>query len=196
MRNVLNDSLVNALPIGAPGLNRFDIADFLAPDSPWHQHIDAMYTTINSVMKQVVIDVRSSLGDDPRQWQWGNLHQIAFNHRLADKPVWQHMKVDPEAADGSTTTLNMAVHMGSGPGQTAEAKSPPCRVYHGPAFRMIVDLGSPEQAQLVIAGGNGGRPDSPFATNQFKDWKAGELHTVHLDRELVEPALTVHLQPV
>ena len=33
-------------------------------------------------------------------------------------------------------------------------------VYHGPAFRWVVDLADPLHFKFVIAGGNGGRADT------------------------------------
>ncbi|MDA1075386.1 MAG: penicillin acylase family protein [Proteobacteria bacterium] len=190
MVEVLKDPLLRAIPVGAPGLNRFDIADFLTPGSPWLQHRDLLVQTIVATLKQVVIDVRSTLGDDPATWAWGDLHQISLAHRLVKHPTWQHMRVAAQPIGGSPTTLNMAVHRGSSAGERVK-----CDVYHGPAFRLIVDLADPDSAQLVIAGGNGGRPDSPFATNQFDAWKEGACFTVNLRRDRLSITHEQQLRP-
>ena len=92
------------------------------------------------------------------------------------------MTVGPDPIGGSPTTLGMAMHMGPGPGRT-EADEIPCRVYHGPAYRLVVDLADPDHARFVIAGGNGGRPDSAYATNQYPKWLKGDYFTVTLRRE-------------
>ena len=43
MREVLDDPVLNAIPAAAPGLNRFDIENFLTPGSPWMQYESLLY---------------------------------------------------------------------------------------------------------------------------------------------------------
>ena len=186
MRGVLKNDLLKAIPTGAPGLNRFDIATFLADGSPWADHKPALVTEIQKTMKTVWRDVEKSLGDNPDTWRWGDLQQIRFEHRLAKQPTWSHLHVGPDPLGGSGTTLGMAVHMGPGPGNP-DSEEIPCRVYHGPAYRLVVDLADPDHAQFVIAGGNGGRPDSPFATNQYSKWLRGEYYRLSLVRGELSP---------
>jgi acyl-homoserine lactone acylase PvdQ len=76
----------------------------------------------------------------------------------------------------------MAMHTGKGPGKAANGEIP-CRVFHGPAYRLVVDLADPYHSKFVIAGGNGGRPDSNFSMNQYKSWLEGSYYTLNLKRE-------------
>lgn len=187
MAEVLDDSLVNVLPVGAPGLNRFDIGRFLTPGSPWGRHRETLHGAVQKTMKSVLEDVRRSLGDNPERWRWGDLHQITFAHRLAGKAPWQNMRVGPDSIGGSATTLAMAHHLGPGPGaEQAETGAIACRVYHGPAFRLVVDLANPDQAQFVIAGGNGGRPESAHVADHYGAWLRGEYFRLSLIREELE----------
>lgn len=181
MRRVLDDKTLNAIPAGAPGLNRFDIAQFTAPDSPWLAYRAEMVETITHTMAEVYADVCSQLGDDPQQWRWGELHQVQFKHSLAKHETWSHMQVGPDPIGGSPTTLGMAMHMGPGPGR-GKADDIPCMVYHGPAYRLVIDLADPDHARFVIAGGNGGRPDSGYVTNHYAAWLKGAYFTVALQR--------------
>jgi penicillin amidase len=181
MRNVLKNKLLNAIPAGAPGLNRFDIADFLSPMSPWQHHRDAMVAEITQTMVGVYDDVVKELGEHPDRWRWGDLHQIQFKHSLAKYEPWAHMQFGPAPIGGSPTTLGMATHMGPGPGR-GQPGDVPCRVYHGPAYRLVVDLADPDHASFVIASGNGGKPDSPYVSNHFDTWLAGEFFKLSLPR--------------
>jgi penicillin G amidase len=184
MHKVLGDNLLKVLPVGAPGLNRFDIKQFTMPDSPWLAHADIMQVEIADTMKSVVQALQTSLGSNPQDWRWGDLHQISFQHSLAKHPTWSHMQVGPDPIGGSPTTLAMAMHMGPGPGkQTGDTQEIGCRVYHGPAFRLIIDLADPEHTQFVIAGGNGGNPDSPYITNHYQQWLKGEYSVVTFNRD-------------
>ncbi|NKB97079.1 MAG: hypothetical protein GKR90_01070 [Pseudomonadales bacterium] len=182
MRSVLPDPVINAIATAAPGLNLFDIGHFLKSANPWSAHAEKLSATIHQVMAEVVEAVKQTLGEDPASWQWGNLHQIQFSHRLAKHQPWQDMQAGPDPIGGSGTTLGMAMHMGPGPGRAKEGEIP-CRVYHGPAFRLVVDLDDPDHVHFVIAGGNGGRAESPFATNQYHAWLNGEYLTVSYRRE-------------
>ena len=86
------------------------------------------------------------------------------------------------------------MHMGRGPGQT-DAGEVPCRVYHGPAYRLVVDLGDTSQARFVIAGGNGGRAGSPIAINHYPTWLAGNYFTLELARERIDTVETWSFSP-
>ncbi len=167
MHEVLGDDLINTLPLGAPGLNRFDIGSFLK-DKFWKTHESSLISVIEGEIKTIVKRVKKSLGNDPSKWRWGDLHKIQFKHSLNKFDHWQELNLGPDEIGGSPTTLGMAMHMGKGPGQTKEDEIP-CRVYHGPAYRLVVDLNDPEHAKFVIAGGNGGRVESKFCLNQIDE---------------------------
>jgi acyl-homoserine lactone acylase PvdQ len=82
----------------------------------------------------------------------------------------------------------MAVHTGKGPGIINEDEVP-CRVFHGPAYRLVVDLADPFHSKFVIAGGNSGRHDSDFSMNQYKAWLNGDFYTLNLKREEIDEHL-------
>jgi penicillin amidase len=185
MYKVLKDKLINLLPLGAPGLNRFDISSFINPTTAWIEHEGLLKTTIQEEMKTVVDRVKLSLGNDHSKWRWGDLHKIQFQHSLNNYPAWENLKLGPDEIGGSPTTLGMAMHMGKGPGKTNESEVP-CKVYHGPAYRLVVDLADPQSAKFVIAGGNGGRVDSEFCLNQYSTWLKGQYFTLKLKREEID----------
>jgi penicillin amidase len=194
MSDALQDELISLLPAAAPGLNRFDIATFLKPDSPWASYRDLLYTIICEEMSAVVSLVKQALGDNPSRWRWGDLHQVAFAHRLNKQHAWADMRVGPDEIGGSPTTLAMAMHMGKGPGQSRIGEVP-YQVYHGPAYRLVVDLGDTSQARFVIAGGNGGRAGSPMATNHYSAWLTGKYFVLKLAREDIDTAEAWSFEP-
>ena len=185
MRKVLSDDLLRVIPGAAPGLNRFDVKHFLHSDSPWNPHKKEMVSVITECLRHVMDGLESEFGENMSEWEWGKIHQVQFSHRLAKKSTWAHMKVEAQPSGGSPTTLAMAMHLGPGPGK-AEGEQLPYRVFHGPAFRWIVDMADPYHVHFVIAGGNGGSPSSKFATNQFQSWMDGEYLTVSFIREELE----------
>jgi penicillin amidase len=182
MHTVLQDDLINLLPMAAPGLNRFDIGSFLTEGELWIKHEELLKTSVQEQMKTIMSRVKQELGNDHLKWRWGDLHQIAFKHRLNKHKPWENLKLGPDQIGGSPTTLAMAMHTGKGPGKAANGEIP-CRVFHGPAYRLVVDLADPYHSKFVIAGGNGGRPDSNFSMNQYKSWLEGSYYTLNLKRE-------------
>jgi penicillin amidase len=80
------------------------------------------------------------------------------------------------------------MHTGKGPGKTTEGEIP-CRVFHGPAYRLVVDLADPYHSKFVIAGGNGGRPESKFTMNQYNTWLEGSYYTLNLKRDELDEDL-------
>ena len=142
-------------------------------------------TKIQEEMKAIMDRVKLSLGDDPTKWRWGDLHKIEFWHSLHKHSAWKELILGPDEIGGSPTTLGMAMHIGKGPGRVQKGEIP-YRVFHGPAYRLVVDLADPLHAKFVIAGGNGGRTDSDFSTNQYESWLKGEFFTLTLRREEIE----------
>jgi len=179
----LDASLVAVLPLGAPGLNRFSISDLMKPDSPWRAHVGLLKAVVQNNMLQTMHNLITELGDSPDTWQWGTMHQINFWHSLRKHEIWSHMQIGPEAIGGSATSLRMALHMGKGPGAERREGELAFRVYHGPAYRLVVDLADPGHPRFVAAGGNGGRVDSKHFDDHFSSWLAGEMYTVSFDPE-------------
>ena len=166
------------LPVAAPMLNRMEPSAYPAP--AWDQELLA--ETIREVFRGVYDDLASELGP-PAGWTYGAIHQIAFWHTLRKRPLWADMRVGPVPLGGSGTTLAMAMHMGRGPGKDPGDDGVPQRVYHGPAFRLVVDLADPDHCRFVIASGNSGRPGSKHVTDHFETWRTGGHYTLPLRRE-------------
>ena len=195
MRQVFpDDPVIAAIPTATPGLSLFDLEHFMTPGNPWQAHADTLKAVICETMADVYQAVSDTLGTDVTRWRWGDLHQIQFAHRLAKHEPWQNMHAGPDPIGGSGTTLGMAMHMGPGPGRAANGEIP-CRVYHGPAFRWVVDLADPDHVHFVIAGGNGGTADSPFATNQYPVWLKGQYLTVSFRREELSQHTVWEMEP-
>ena len=205
--DVLQDPLFNLLPVGAPGLNRFDIARFLSQDSVsgrlWSQHSQALKEAVQAALTRVMRSLIGVLGSDYPRWRLGDLQKVAFQHSLAKHPTWQRMRVGADPLGGSATTLAMAMHI---PHKDLDAPTSalnkeslpdivPWRIYHGPAFRLVIDLADPDHAQFVIAGGNGGRADSPFVSNQYPAWQLGNYYTLNLQRDELDEMLVWSCEP-
>ena len=129
------------------------------------------------------------LGTDAGQWQWGDLHQIAFTHPLldrADPALAEQMRIKPYPRGGSANTTNNT-------GFSANNFN----VRSGASFRMVVDVGNWDAARMTNAPGQSGDPRSPFYDNLLENW-ATESHVPMLfSREKIEESavLTIKLTP-
>ena len=165
-------------PAAAPMLSRVEPRYYPAPT--WDQ--DILVETIRDVYRGVYDDLERELGG-AEQWRYGAIHQVHFWHTLRKRAPWEDMQVGPVPFGGSGTTLAMAMHMGRGPSKEPGDDRVPQRVFHGPAFRLVVDLADPDHCRFVIASGNSGRPGSRHATDHFEIWVKSEHHTVTLLRD-------------
>ena len=120
------------------------------------------------------------------QWAWGELHQISFKHSLSKFNEWGHMNAGPDPIAGSGTTLRMALHI------PAKDDTEKVRVYHGPAFRWVVDLADPLHFRFVIAGGNSGKPESNHFADQYDYWLNSQYYDVSLVRDELDIEEVIH----
>lgn len=178
-------------PGAAPSLNRVEPSCYPAPT--WDP--DLLAETIREVFRSVYDDLARELGP-PEQWTYGAIHQVHFWHTLRKRPLWADMQVGPVPFGGSGTTLAMAMHMGRGPGKDPGADRVPQRVFHGPAFRLVVDLADPDHCRFVIASGNSGRPGSRHVIDHFETWLASGHRTVSLVRDELSIEETWRLRPI
>ncbi len=175
---VLGESrLLTSMPFVAPALNRFRIQDMMAKGSPWLPHREKLQRIICDEIKDIVRWLDANYGDS---WNWGELHQISFKHSLSKYDTWKNMRIGPDPVGGSPTTLAMAVHNPPVAGSIAQD------VYHGPAFRWVVDMADAMHFKFVIAGGNGGRPDSLFIDNSYRHWLTGKYFDMTLVRNEID----------
>lgn len=107
-------------------------------------------------------ETRQLLGPDPSQWRWGDLHQIRFRHPLldlADGELRAAMTYPAYPRGGSSNTTN-----------NTSFKPEDFVVRSGASFRMVVDVGRWDDAEMTNAPGQSGDPRSEFYANLLEGW--------------------------
>ncbi|MGE0624686.1 MAG: penicillin acylase family protein [Pseudomonadales bacterium] len=128
------------------------------------------------------------LGDDPAAWQWGNLHRTAFEHpllTLAPPGLAAAMRYPDYPRGGTANTTN---NTGFGKDDFL--------VRSGASYRMVLDVGRWDDAEMTNAPGQSGDPRSPFYGNLLEGWATDSSFPLLYSREAVEAnqALKIVLQ--
>src|SRR5262249_12048026 len=112
---------------------------------------------IESSLAAAWTNAQAVLGGDPTQWRWGALHKTAFRHPLGARLPQGAMSDYSRGGDG--TTPNNTSFDGSDFSVTS-----------GASWRMVLDAGNWDGAQMTNAPGQSGDPRSPFYANLLEGW--------------------------
>lgn len=122
--------------------------------------------------------LESNFGDSVYDWQWGNLHQLNFEHPLGKaKPLDKLFNIGPFPVDGSYTSVNNAGYF---------LDKNDFHVNIGPSLRQIVDLSDMNNSISVITTGQSGHPLSKHYKDQAPLWLSGEYHQSFMDSATIQ----------
>ncbi len=132
-------------------------------------HADAR--ALASSLDSALAELNRILGPDRREWRWGRLHQITFQHPLRNASFYR----GPVSRPGDGTTVNST----AGPG-FAQAT--------GASFRQILDLADWDRSVMTNVPGESGDPLSRHYSDLLEEWAAGKYHPMLFTRNAVERA--------
>ncbi|WP_236004626.1 penicillin acylase family protein [Amycolatopsis pittospori] len=134
-------------------------------------------------------DAKRRGGADSAKWKWGELHRVTFAHPLApkvDEATAARWNAGPASIGGSWNTVNSSVY------------SPvDYQGLAGPSFRMVLDVGNWDAAQMINAPGQSGDPNSPGYEAMTEKWRTGKYVPLVYSRDAVErnTVLNIRLVP-
>ncbi len=145
---------------------------------------------VTATLAEAWQETRNLLGRDPGKWQWGDLHEIRFEHPLlqrADQSLARQMRYPAYPRGGSSYTTN---NTGFSPADFL--------VRSGASYRMVLDVGNWDAARMTSAPGQSGDPRSPWYGNLLEGWANDGSFPLLYSREriLEHRAMTIQLQPV
>jgi penicillin amidase len=145
--------------------------------SPWFddvttEAVESRDDIIRASLIRAVADVRERLGDDPRRWRWGALHQAEFQHPFGlRKPLDVIFNVGPFQFGGASTALMSGEY----------SLNTPYEVTVGPSFRQIFELGGPGTTRVVLPPGQSGHAFHRHYDDQAQLWLNGAYRTASSD---------------
>ena len=123
-------------------------------------------------LELALTELEQRFGPDMNGWRWGRVHRARFRHALAWRDSTLEARPIPEDGDQSTVSVGRS----SVPWSTA--------VTHGPVWRHVVDLASPESSLCVLPPGNAG--GGPHARDLMVRWANHGYVPLYLDWSRVE----------
>lgn len=144
----------------------------------------------NSTLLDAWQETTQLLGENPKQWRWGDLHQIRFEHPLlfmAPEALQKDMKMPAYPRGGSGNTTNNTSY-----------RANDFLVRAGASFRMVVDVGNWDAALATNAPGQSGDPRSRFYDNLLENWATESQFPLLFSKTAIEKhkAFTITLNPL
>ncbi|MGO4309381.1 penicillin acylase family protein [Pseudomonas sp. KB_15] len=151
-------------------------------DSPWWDNRDTLgketrADTVKAAWQASIAHLKTTLGADFTQWQWGNAHTLTHGHPLGQqKPLDLIFNVGPFAAPGSHEVPNNL---------SAKIGPAPWPVTYGPSTRRLIDFADPAHSLTVNPVGQSGIPFDSHYDDQAEAYIEGMYFQAHLNDEEV-----------
>ncbi|MBV7551095.1 penicillin acylase family protein [Pseudomonas sp. PDM28] len=151
-------------------------------DSPWWDNRNTVgketrADTVKAAWQASLAHLRSTLGADASQWQWGRAHTLTHGHPLGQqKPLDLVFNVGPFAAPGSHEVPNNL---------SAKIGPAPWPVTYGPSTRRLIDFADPAHSLTVNPVGQSGVVFDSHYDDQAEAYIEGMYFQAHLNDEEV-----------
>lgn len=133
---------------------------------PWVTKQGGMEELLTKSLDLTIAQIEEVQGSNPDKWNWGEFHQVRFNHPLSSvKPLnYLFNSEGGVAAGGSAVTVQAAGFLEDG------------TVNHGASWRFVADIADLSKSYHTVGPGQSGHVKSEWYQNQLKDWAEGKYH--------------------
>ncbi|WP_283182091.1 penicillin acylase family protein [Pseudomonas svalbardensis] len=151
-------------------------------DSPWWDNRNTLgketrADTVKVAWQASIAHLKTTLGGDFAQWQWGKAHTLTHGHPLGQqKPLDRLFNVGPFAAPGTHEVPNNL---------SAKIGPAPWPVTYGPSTRRLIDFADPTHSLTVNPVGQSGVPFDSHYDDQAEAYIEGIYYQAHLNEEEV-----------
>ncbi|MGE8151774.1 penicillin acylase family protein [Pseudomonas vancouverensis] len=153
-----------------------------SPDSPWWDNRNTLgketrADTVKTAWQASIAHLKTTLGSDFTQWQWGKAHTLTHSHPLGQqKPLDRIFNVGPFAAPGSHEVPNNL---------SAKIGPAPWPVTYGPSTRRLIDFADPAHSLTINPVGQSGVLLDSHYDDQAEAYVEGMYFQAHLNDEEV-----------
>jgi penicillin amidase len=171
------------------------LANLLTQEESWWYHDAATgqprtrQQVLDLALKQTAITLRDLIGQEPRKWAWGKVHQIEFAHLFGRgrflRAIFNRGQY-PIGGDEQTVWMT-----------ASDLQLPFGLVRTSATYRQVLDVGDWDRSTAVLSTGQSGQPSSPHYADMIDLWREGEQHPMLWTRLSVdaEAAATLWLRP-
>ncbi|WP_313462651.1 penicillin acylase family protein [Pseudomonas nitroreducens] len=133
---------------------------------------------VKAAWKDSLAHLRTTLGQDSKQWLWGKAHTLTHGHPLGQqKPLDRLFNVGPFAAPGGhEVPNNLSARVGPAPWQ----------VVYGPSTRRLIDFADPAHSLGINPVGQSGVPFDKHYDDQAEAYIEGQYLPQHYDENEVK----------
>lgn len=151
-------------------------------DSPWWDNRNTLgketrADTVKAAWQASIAHLKTTLGTDYAQWQWGKAHSLTHGHPLGQqKPLDRFFNVGPFAAPGTHEVPNNL---------SSKIGPAPWPVTYGPSTRRLIDFADPAHSLTVNPVGQSGVLLDRHYDDQAEAYIEGMYFQAHLNEEEV-----------
>ncbi len=140
----------------------------------WIEKRGGLEKFVLTSFEKVMADLSDKYGTNINKWQWGDYHQLTFDHPVgsANKYIGKLLNARKIPVDGSKITVMAAGYDASG------------SVDHGASWRFVADLSDLTKAEHIVGPGQSGHVKSEWYGNQIEAWAYGDYHTTNIGGEV------------
>ncbi len=158
---------------------KFNIADqllrtaYAGKKSIWLEEQDGVDAVVYKAFELTIAQLEEQFGKNASKWQWGDFHQLTFNHTLgsASPILAAYFDAKKVAIGGSKVTVQAADNDLAG------------NVDHGASWRFVVDMDDLSSAHHIVGPGQSGHVKSDWYQDQVLDWVHGNYHETFIRKE-------------
>jgi len=158
---------------------KFNITDqllrkaYAGNKSIWMEEQGGVDTTVYKAFELTVAHLEDQFGQNVSKWQWGDFHQLTFDHTLgsASPILAAYFNAKKVPIGGSKVTVQAADNDAAG------------NVDHGASWRFVVDAGDLSSAYHIVGPGQSGHVKSDWYQDQVMDWASGVYHQTFVRKE-------------
>ncbi|KOS63319.1 beta-lactam antibiotic acylase [Lysinibacillus sp. FJAT-14222] len=158
---------------------KFNITDqllrtaYAGDKSIWIEEQGGVDVTVYKALKLTVAQIENQFGKSASKWQWGDFHQLTFDHTLGNaSPILAaYFNAKKVPIGGSKVTVQAADNDLAG------------NVDHGASWRFVADVGDLSSAYHIVGPGQSGHVKSDWYQDQVIDWANGDYHQTFVRKE-------------
>ena len=144
--------------------------------SIWMDEQGGVDAAVYKAFERTVAQIEDQFGKTVSKWQWGDFHQLTFDHSLgsASPILAAYFNAKKVPIGGSKVTVQAADNDLAG------------NVNHGASWRFVADVGDLSSAYHIVGPGQSGHVKSDWYQDQVMDWANGNYHETFVQKEAIK----------